>query len=119
MNKERKTFLVIIGAIILGIFIAISMINMAGINERYYSTDIIKGLDYSNGKLEITTRSDMISVCVKETKSDPEIDAMCWVDTIDNKATITVYEYKTYHIWTKDKNNVISYYNKYNTQNEE
>ena len=115
-SKEKKTSLIIIGAIILGVFISISMINLSGIDKRYLSTNIIKEIDYSDGDLTITTRSDMIAVCVKETKSDPEIDSLCWEDTINGKTTISIYEYKTYYIWTKDKNGVISYYNKYNAQ---
>ena len=118
MNSGRvnKTFFVIAGAIILGIFISISMINMAGTGEYELSTDIIKDIDYVDGKLVITTRNDMVSVCVKQTKTSPALDSVCWVDTIDNRATISIYEYRTYYIWTKDVNGVISYHNKYNTK---
>lgn len=118
ISKDRKTFFIIVGAVILGIFISISVINMTSLGEYYLSADIIKGLDYSDGKLVVTARSDMVSVCVKETKTDPAIDSLCWTDTIDSKATTTIYEYKTYYIWTKDANGVISYYNEYNTKND-
>ena len=111
-----KKKIIIIGAIILGIFISISLINMSGLGEYQLSTDIIKNIDYVDGKLVITTRNDMVSVCVKQTKTNPPADALCWTDTINNKATISIYEYKTYHIWTKDANGIISYCNKYNTQ---
>ena len=117
-SKDGKIFFVIVGAIILGVFISISMINMTRLDEYYLSTDIIKGIDYSNGKLVIITRNDMKSVCVKETKTEPSIDSLCWIDIVNNKATLSIYEYKTYYIWTKDANDVISYYNKYNSRND-
>ena len=121
MKNNRKSIIifVIVGAVILGAFIAISMINMARPDEYYLSTDIIKSIDYKDGKLTVKTRNDVVAVCVKQTKSEPASDALCWEDTIDNQAIISIYEYKTYHIWTKDDNNVITYYNKYNTDNEE
>ena len=115
-DKDNKTLFVIVGAIILGVFIAISMMSMVGTGEYQLSTDIIKDIDYEDGKLVLTTRKDMVSVCVKQTKTSPSADSLCWIDTIDNKATISIYEYKTYYIWTKDVNDVISYYNKYNTE---
>ena len=58
----------------------------------------------------------MVSVCVKQTKTEPSIDSDCWIDTINNKTSIAIYEYKTYHIWTKDINNVINYFGKFNTK---
>ena len=117
-SKDGKTFIVIISAIILGVFIAISMMNMADTDEYQLSTNIIKGIDYEDGKLVVMTRNDIASVCVKQTKTSPILDSLCWVNTIENKATVSVYEYKTYYIWTKDVNGVISYYNKYNVQND-
>ena len=116
-GKENRTFFVIVGAIILGVFIAISMINMAGTGEYQLSTDIIKGIDYFDGKLIVTTRDDIVSVCVKQTKTSPSLDSLCWINTTDSKVTISIYKYKTYYIWTKDMNDVITYYNKYNTEN--
>ena len=115
MKKNNKTLLVIIGAIILGVFISISMINMVGTGEYYLSTDIVTDIDYVDGKLIVTARDDMTSVCVKQTKTEPTIDSLCWVDTIDSKSEISIYEYKTYYIWTKNQDNTISYYAKYNT----
>ena len=113
MNKG-KTILAIIGGIIAGVFVAISMVNMSGAGEYFLSTDIVRRIYYINGKLEVTTRDDMKAVCIKQTKTDPTVNSLCWVDTINNKATISVYDGKTYHVWTKDDNNLISYYNKYN-----
>ena len=92
---------------------------MAGTGEYQLSTDIIKNIDYVDGKLTLITRNDMVSVCVKQTKTNPSVDSLCWTNTIDSKAIISIYEYKTYYIWTKDANGVISYYNKYNVKNEQ
>ena len=119
MNNSKKgnKFLVILGAIILGIFISVSMINMAGNGEYNYSTNVVKRIDYTDGKMIVTMRDDMIAVCAKQTKTEPTVNSLCWIDAKDSKASLSIYEYKTYYIWTKDSNNVISYYNKYNTQN--
>ena len=118
-SKDHKTFLVIVGAIILGVFVAISMINMGGFDKYQLSTNIIKGINYDDGKLTVKTRADIVSVCVKPTKTDPTLDSLCWVDTIDNRAIISIYEHKTYYIWVKEDNGIISYYNKYNTHDNE
>lgn len=117
MKNENKTFFIIVGAVLLGIFIAIGLLNLAGVGEYQLSTDVVKHIEYKDGKLIVTTRNDMVSVCIKQTKSEPTINSLCWADTINSKASISVYEYKTYYIWTKDANDVISYYNKYNVHN--
>lgn len=117
MKEKSNEIILIVGAIILGVFIAISMINMSDGNKYYLSTNIVKGISYKDGKLTIKTGSDMKSVCVKQTKTEPSRDALCWVDTVDNEVNIAIYEYKTYHIWLKDKNDVVSYYAEYNAKN--
>ena len=89
---------------------------MTGRAEYQLSIDTIKDIDYVDGKLIVTSRNDGMSICVKQTKTSPSADSLCWIDTIDSKATISIYEYKTYYIWTKDSNDVISYYNTYNTK---
>ncbi len=116
-NEKNRRVLVILGAIILGVFISISLINLAGTGDYYLSTDIIKKIEYNDGKLIITPRYDMVSVCVKETKSEPTYDSLCWEDKIDDKVVISIYEYKTYYIWTKNIDDVVTYYTKYNSKN--
>ncbi len=116
-GKNRKTFFIVAGAIILGIFISISMINMSDTNEYFLSTNVVEKIDYSNGKLTVTTRDNTKSVCIKQTKSTPSIDSLCWVDTVNNLSTISIYEYKTYYIWVKDYDDIITYYAKYNVKN--
>ncbi len=118
-KKQSNTLLIIVGAVILGIFISISMINLSGMDEYELSTDYIKGLDYADGKLYITTINNIESVCVKETKSEPKLNSLCWIDLENSKASISIYEYRTYHIWTKDVNGTITYYNKYNVKENE
>ena len=117
MNSGRvnSKFFIIVGAIILGLFITISIISLADRNSYYNSMDVIKKIEYIDNKLVITTSDDISSVCVKGTKSDPNMDSLCWVDTEDDKSITSIYEYKTYHIWVKS-NNSISYYGKYSVQ---
>ena len=114
-GRKKNTIIIIVGAVILGLFISISLVNISGLNDYYYSIDIVESTEYSNGKLVITTKEDMVSVCVKQTKTEPTYDSLCWIKTQNNKATISIYEYKTYYIWIKDNNNIISFYSKYNT----
>ncbi len=118
MNSGRvnSKFFIIVGAVILGLFISISIISLADRNDYYNSMDVIKKIEYTNNKLVITTSDDISSVCVKGTKSEPTVDSLCWVNTIDNKSITSIYEYKTYHIWIKDSNDSINYYGKYNVQ---
>ena len=116
-NKKKKTFLVVIGAIILGIFMSISIINILSDDEYFLSTSVVEKIDYTDGKLIVKTRDDIKSVCIKQTKTTPGLDSLCWVDTINNVSTTSVYEYKTYYIWVKDNNNAITYYTKYNLNN--
>ncbi len=116
-NKGSTLFLTISGAIIFGVFVAVSIINIVDIDSYQLSTDIIRDIDYIDGKLVVTARDDMVSVCDKQTKMEPVNDSLCWIDTVNNKAIISIYEYKTYYIWTKDLNGIISFYNKYNSKN--
>ena len=115
-GKGKSRLIVFLGAIIFGVFVSISFISMVD-NDRYFlSTGVIEAINYNNGKLTVRTNNEVVSVCVKQTKSEPSLDSLCWTNTKDNVATISIYEYKTYHIWVKDNQNIITYYNKYNTQ---
>ena len=118
--KNNNKIIIVLGIIILGIFAYVGLYNLqyASREESYYSTDIIKSVDYINNKLYITTNDDIISICVKQTKSTPSSDSLCWIDTINNQSSLAIYENKTYHIWAKDNQNTISYYAKYNTIND-
>ena len=117
-NKKKNTFLVITGAVILGVFIAVSMINIPFANSEEYmlSTDIVHSVDYSDGKIFISTRDSIVSVCIKPTKSEPSKDSLCWIEGDNNIYSTSIYENKTYYIWIKDDNSNVIYYSKYNTQ---
>ena len=106
MNNSKTFFMV---------FMYVSFVNMERKSDYYLSTDIVQDIEFNDGKLVVTTRDDMKAVCAKQTKTEPEKDSLCWVNTIDSKSTISIYEYKTYHIWTKDSSGVINYYSEYNT----
>ena len=120
MKKEDNKVIIIVSSIILGVFLAVCLFNLRFTNEEdtYYSTDIIKSIDYINNKLNLTTNDEIVAVCVKSTKSTPEIDSLCWKDVLNNRVTLSIYEYKTYYIWTKDNQDTINYYTKYNTHDE-
>ena len=118
-GKEKSKLIVFLGAIVFGVLASISLISMAESDNYFLSTGVIKGINYNNGQLTVRTTDDITAVCVKQTKTEPSIDSLCWTDTKDSIATISVYEYKTYHVWVKDDQNIITYYNKYNTQDYE
>ena len=115
-EKRSNIILVIIGVFIFGLFTMIAIKNVSNSDEYFLSTDIVQDIDYNDGKLTITTKDNIKSVCIKQTKSDPSIDSLCWIDTINNKSTISLYEYKTYYIWLKDYDDIITFYSKYNLQ---
>ena len=117
-EKESSVFLVITGIIILGAFTLISMINIVNRNEYQLSTDVVEDIVYQDGKLVVTTKKSMTKVCIKETKTAPKDDSLCWKETNNREIITSIYENKTYHIWIKDIDNVINYYGEYNTNNE-
>ena len=114
--KGNNGIIVIVGGIIFGIFIAISLINIPFANKEsaYYSVNLIKGINYNNGKLSMELVTENSAVCVKNTKTTPSSDALCWVSTDNGKVNISIYEGKTYFIWVKE-DKLITYYGRYNT----
>lgn len=122
-NKNNSTFLVIAGIIILGIFTYISTVNILPNNssDSFFSKDdgemntIITGISLDNDKLIITTSNNDASICVKQTKSVPSSNSLCWKNTVNNHTTISVFIGKTYYIWLKDSENKTSNYIQYNT----
>ena len=115
-SKVNGKFFKYVGISILVFFISISVVSLIDDNKYYNSMDIIKGIDYIDKKLVITTSDDIKSVCVKETKSIPTNNSLCWIKVIDNKSETSIYEYKTYHIWVMDSSDIITYYGKYNVE---
>ena len=87
MNNNGKSKLVIfLGAIIFGVFIAISFISMVDNDSYFLSTGVIKDINYHNGVLSLKTAKEVVSVCVKQTKTEPSLDSLCWINTSNNEA---------------------------------
>ena len=122
-NKNSSSSLILLGILILGIFTYISAINILPNNSSnsFFSKDngemntVITNLSLENDKLIITTNNNEATICVKQTKSEPSNNSLCWKNTVNNQITIRVFVGKTYYIWVKDNENKISNYIQYNT----
>ena len=122
-NKNSSSSLILLGILILGIFTYISAINILPNNSSnsFFSKDngemntVITNLSLKNDKLIITTNNNEATICVKQTKSEPSNNSLCWKNTVNNQITIRVFVGKTYYIWVKDNENKISNYIQYNT----
>ena len=122
-NKNSSSSLILLGILILGIFTYISAINILHNNSSnsFFSKDngemntVITNLSLENDKLIITTNNNEATICVKQTKSEPSNNSLCWKNTVNNQITIRVFVGKTYYIWVKDNENKISNYIQYNT----
>ena len=114
INNDNKSFLIITGLIILSIFIYISIINIFPNNssDKYYSKNnnyfTNSKITYKNGKLNIYSSEKNISVCIKQTKSTPTINSICWKPMDNNYIEISAFSNKEYYIWQKNINNDIS-----------
>lgn len=122
-NKNSSSSLILLGILILGIFTYISAINILPNNSSnsFFSKDngemntVITNVSLENDKLIITTNNNEASICIKQTKSEPSNNSLCWKNTVNNQITIHVFVGKTYYIWVKDNENKISNYIQYNT----
>lgn len=122
-NKNSSSSLILLGILILGIFTYISAINILPNNSSnsFFSKDngemntVITNVSLENDKLIITTNNNEALICVKQTKSEPSNNSLCWKNTVNNQITLRVFVGKTYYIWVKDNENKISNYIQYNT----
>ncbi len=119
MKKNNSTVFIIFGAIvILSIFTVVAAINFLPnyeSNSYYIKVDNdmdakIESIDINDGKLTIKTSGSPTSYCVKSTRSKPSVNSVCWNKINNNTATISVFQYKKYYVWIKDKDNNISNY---------
>lgn len=123
-NETGNTFLILAGATILAVFTYISILNILPNNssDNFYSKNdnelsvIINDVKFEDGKINVVTSESNVYVCVKQTKSIPKDNSMCWKKSKGNSTKISAYEGKTYFIWLKDENNTISDYMEYNTK---
>ena len=122
-SETGNTFLILAGATILAVFTYISILNILPNNssDNFYSKNdnelsvIINDVKFEDGKINVITSESNVYVCVKQTKSIPKDNSMCWKKSKSNSTKISAYEGKTYFIWLKDENNTISDYMEYNT----
>ena len=116
-NNNSTTFIIMCGAIVLLVFIVVITVNLI---PKITSSDSyfvkvedgmdakIESLNISGGKVEIITSGNAIEYCIKSTKTTPSSNSVCWNEIKENKALISVFEYKEYYIWIKDENGNIS-----------
>lgn len=119
MKKNNTTsFIIVAGVIVLSVFAIVIAINLLPNRESnsYYvkvgdeMSAKIETVNIIDGKLIITTSGDPIEYCVKSTKSVPTINAICWNKVINNTASISIFQGKTYYVWIKDEQSNISNY---------
>lgn len=125
MNSTKSTsYILILGMIILGVFTYVAAINIfdddASSNPFFSKTAkevnaYIDNTQVVDNKLLITTRGDAQELCIKTTKTEPSVNALCWIKVDGNMVKTSIYSYKTYYIWLKDSNNNISEVVKYNS----
>lgn len=121
-NKDSGAFLILAGILILSVFTYISAKSMLPNNSSssFFSKDNnelkanIDDIKIRNKKLVINT-SDDVYVCVKQTKTKPNKNSLCWKKVENNEIEISIYIGKIYYIWIMDNENNISNYIQYNT----
>lgn len=126
-ENKSSTFIIVAGIIILIVFafvVAINLLPNYESNSYYVKVNSemsakIESISIEDGKLLIKTSGDPIEYCVKSTRTAPSVDSLCWNKVEDNKASISIYEYKKYYIWIKDKDGNISNYVSVNSNDNE
>ena len=113
LDLDYTIFLIISGAVILGFFTAVVVLNILPNYQNNYGSLMdakITNVTYNDGKITIETTGDAESFCIKSTKSRPNAQNICWQDIENNTATISVFPYKRYYVWIKDSSGNISDY---------
>lgn len=123
MKKNKNgswttTFIIVAGVIVLVVFTSIATLNLMPnyeSNSYYVKVDEemdaqIESINIKDGKLILTTSGDPTHYCVKSTRSKPSENNICWQKISNNVASISIFQYKKYYIWIKDKNGKISNY---------
>ena len=123
-SNNSTSFIIITGIVILCVFVGVVAFNILPNNNEstsYYvkvkdNTEAkIESLKYDNGNLTITTSGKTKEYCVKTTKSEPDLNNICWKKMTGNKAIVKAYGYKKYYVWVKDNENIISKFTSINT----
>ena len=116
-SNKNTSFIIIAGALVLGVFIYVAAYNMIPKNRESNSYYVkvgetmsakIDAIEIEDNTLTITTLGDAKEYCVKSTRTTPENNNLCWKNIENNTANIQIYSYKQYFIWIKDTNGNIS-----------
>lgn len=126
-KNDSGTFLILAGVLILCVFTYVSCINLLPnhSSNSFLSKDddgltaSINDVNIRNSKIVINTTEDDVYICVKQTKSKPTKNSLCWKKVEDKTSEVSVYLGKTYYVWLMDKDGNISSYIKYNTNTNE
>ena len=133
MKPHDEIILLTMSSIVLGVFTFIISINlmpnhnfginqllgMAGnrsderhtfnVNDRNDPLQAhILEINLTDTNLEIKVSEEIISYCIKTTRSTPGKRSLCWSNTNHNIIKTPILRGRTYYIWIKDTNNFIS-----------
>ena len=117
MKKNNGTvFIIIAGLFILVVFGSVLSINLKPNYESnsYLASGnddinvVVDELAIEGEKLVIRTSGEGSEFCVKSTKSTPNLNNMCWKKLEDGIGEVSIYKYKKYYVWIKDKSDNIS-----------
>ena len=126
-ENNELIFIITAGILVTVIFTSVLIYNLMPKNTESNSYFVkvneemsakIESLEINNSKLNIATSGDALKYCVKSTKSTPSKNSICWKNIANNKALISIYEYKKYYIWIMDTKGQISSPMSLNTKKE-
>ena len=115
-SKYGSSFLVIGGFVILGVFVYVSVLNILPNNSSgsYFSRDEVfnikvNEITYNEGKINVYVDDNKVSVCVKETKSVPKNNSICWKNVNNGYVSFSAFSNRKYYIWLKKDDNISQY----------
>lgn len=123
-NNSSNVFIVIAGFFIVFVFGVVLKNNLDPnyeSNSYYVKTEEmanakIETISLNDDKLFINTSGDASSVCIKTTKSKPDLNNICWKNVENGGVEVSVYKNKTYYIWVKDSKGLLSQPKSINTK---
>jgi len=65
-------------------------------------------LEIINNKVELVTSGDIDSYCIKTTKTNPNLNSICWTKVKSEKTVVSLLALKKHYIWIKDTSGNIS-----------
>ena len=115
-NNNITTFIIVAGSIVLSVFTLVLIVNIVpNLESNSYYVKVedemsakIESLYFKGNKLNIETSGDTLEYCVKSTKSTPDVNSICFKKIKNNRAVVSVYNFKKYYVWIKDSSGNIS-----------